>query len=1024
MAEQTSFPIPEQRSVSAFMLPVSFNGNIGGRPRPLEPDLTSSGGIALPTPAIPGFMDGLGDLQTPAINRNLQPHEAFARPAPRNPFIDWYNSPEKPWDPIHGRAVPLPRSGDLRGAKLNYHRLGGQAYSTYRENHVPSECETTGPGALPSDSGYHSRATQSVFNGSACGDADRSGENGSISSHLAGLQVDRTPFSSEAWAQASMQTTTLVLAVDSGSLVCPTCHQKVKTKSELKKHKQKHEKPHRCDVPGCTRTEGFSTPNDVDRHKRSCHPEQQANGKCYRCIVPGCRKKEKKWPRADNFRQHLKRVHNVIPRDDDLEDYVYKEPVSPGPDLAGVGSVGADLRMDANHYDKWPGYSPAIQEQPPRYSANLGYTGQQMNQYQDANTANQQLHLMASNDAEGQLPQAAVQIPSASPGDDSTSMQLDHAQQDQHEQQTLDGVSDSASEDEFIEPEYLDDESGNVSEMDDEQLPSTTQTEVSMPNMKEPLQNHDNIAETIEDDTDSVSCESENVDVQDYPVRPEVSVTVDAVSLATVTIPSARDKRALDEAAHTASAEYPAVSVLSSEPSSLVPNRHEASEWIKALEHQGTLAGLLQELGYQKPRQPDRTPLTSHSISSAPYGCTYSQCDKRFGSKNDWKRHENSQHFQLELWKCSEPSRLDPSEKCGKACHRREQFRAHVSKEHAITDPTEIDQKLARCRVGRDSESRFWCGFCKTVVEISGKNKSGTERFNHIDDHYSGRLGSRMDISEWKSVDPDLPASSSPGSDRENPTASSQSSSSSSVGPSKGRKRDALAQQPTPRKRPRVAVETLWFCLHDHHWLIKGNLRAAAPTQSRPGMGHSIGKTKLAGVVVRSALRSPLATSFGGQGRSSFVHFNGPREHKRTTSAPGAPILLAGVEVQGGYICKDTQAKPGVSTEGTDKRERRNQVSIKCGSARSPTELPAKLAPGVRQPVCLSSSFCSSRLSDLLYIPSGHFASPPMSPAMASTTPIHFSEVFLSVFSVERSILYIIFHCRLPSVGPLSALSI
>lgn len=91
-----------------------------------------------------------------------------------------------------------------------------------------------------------------------------------------------------------------------------------------RKHKQKHEKPHHCDVPGCIRTEGFSTPNDVDRHKRSCHPEQRANGKYYRCIVQGCRKKEKKWPRADNFRQHLKRVHGVQARDDDLEAYVYR----------------------------------------------------------------------------------------------------------------------------------------------------------------------------------------------------------------------------------------------------------------------------------------------------------------------------------------------------------------------------------------------------------------------------------------------------------------------------------------------------------------------------------------------------------------------------------------------------------------------------------------------------------------------------------------------------------------------------
>lgn len=770
------------------------------------------------------------------------------RPAPRNPLTDWYTSQEKPWDPIQGRTVPLPRSGDLRGGKLNYHRLSGPAYSTYRESHVPSECETTGPGALPSDSGYHSRATQSVFNGSTCGDADRSGENGSISSHLAGLQVDRPPFSSEAWAQASIQTTPLAFGVHSSSLVCPTCHQKVKTKSELKKHKQKHEKPHRCDVPGCSRTEGFSTPNDVDRHKRSCHPEQRANGKCYRCIVPGCRKKEKKWPRADNFRQHLKRVHSVTPGDDDLEDYVYKEPASPGPDLAGLGSVGADLRMDANHYDNWSVYAPAIQEQAPGYSSNLGYSGQQMNQYQGSNITHQQLHLIASSETEDQLPQAAVQNPLVSSADGSASMQLEDAHSEQQEQQALEDVQDSGPEEDFIESEYLNDESTDGSELCDEQVPSATPVEVQLPDMKDSLHNPDDMAEIIVDDSDSVSSESESEDAQGYPARLEASATVDAVSLATVTAPSARDRPALDEAAMTTPAEPPATSVISSEGSSMVPNRHQASELIKALEHQGALADLLEELGYQKPRQPDRTPLTSHSVTSAasdssqvicdepncgkvfprpcelkkhkkrhekPYGCTYPHCTKRFGSKNDWKRHENSQHCQFELWKCNEPSRLNPSEICGKACHRREQFKAHVSKEHAITDSAEIDRRLVSCRVGRDCESRFWCGFCKTVVEISGRGlKAGTERFNHIDDHYSGRLGSRMDISEWKSVDPELPASSSPGSGRDNLNGSSQIPSPSSAGPANGRKRDAVTQQSAPRKRPRVAVETLWFCCH------------------------------------------------------------------------------------------------------------------------------------------------------------------------------------------------------------------
>ncbi len=33
------------------------------------------------------------------------------------------------------------------------------------------------------------------------------------------------------------------------------------------------------------------------------------SGKSYMCAVPHCAKKNKVWPRADNFRQHCQRLH-------------------------------------------------------------------------------------------------------------------------------------------------------------------------------------------------------------------------------------------------------------------------------------------------------------------------------------------------------------------------------------------------------------------------------------------------------------------------------------------------------------------------------------------------------------------------------------------------------------------------------------------------------------------------------------------------------------------------------------------
>lgn len=205
-----------------------------------------------------------------------------------------------------------------------------------------------------------------------------------------------------------------------------------------------------------------------------------------------------------------------------------------------------------------------------------------------------------------------------------------------------------------------------------------------------------------------------------------------------------------------------------------------------------------------------------------PYGCTYEQCDKRFGSKNDWKRHENSQHYQLELWKCDEKSQLDLSERCNKAFNRREQFIMHLSRDHGITDSAVVERKVEDCLDGRDCELKFWCGFCKKMVQVKDKGKKAwLGRINHIDGHFSGQ----MDISEWKSPDPGLQevdivmmaasdSSHSGSQNAANISLAAEALSSLGRGPG-GRppKRGAEegGQQPRPSKRARSSA--LWYCV-------------------------------------------------------------------------------------------------------------------------------------------------------------------------------------------------------------------
>ncbi|QGI64437.1 hypothetical protein CEK26_008391 [Fusarium fujikuroi] len=133
---------------------------------------------------------------------------------------------------------------------------------------------------------------------------------------------------------------------------------------------------------------------------------------------------------------------------------------------------------------------------------------------------------------------------------------------------------------------------------------------------------------------------------------------------------------------------------------------------------------------------------------SKPYGCTFADCKKTFGSKNDWKRHESIQHYQLETWIC-DCVKPDSAEPCGKVCYRRESFRNHLSKEHEITDTSKLEEKVEGCRKGRHCDAHFWCGFCQETVEIKETDNTWAKRCDHIDDHFSGRRVPQRDISEW-----------------------------------------------------------------------------------------------------------------------------------------------------------------------------------------------------------------------------------------------------------------------------------
>lgn len=80
-----------------------------------------------------------------------------------------------------------------------------------------------------------------------------------------------------------------------------------------RKHIARHEKPHKCHHPPCDYAS--ATANDLERHTRSKHLASLLDGrplKTHLCSLEPCKSQGRKFPRLDNFRNHLRKKHNLV----------------------------------------------------------------------------------------------------------------------------------------------------------------------------------------------------------------------------------------------------------------------------------------------------------------------------------------------------------------------------------------------------------------------------------------------------------------------------------------------------------------------------------------------------------------------------------------------------------------------------------------------------------------------------------------------------------------------------------------
>ena len=129
-----------------------------------------------------------------------------------------------------------------------------------------------------------------------------------------------------------------------------------------------------------------------------------------------------------------------------------------------------------------------------------------------------------------------------------------------------------------------------------------------------------------------------------------------------------------------------------------------------------------------------------------PFGCTQDGCNKVFGSKSDWKIHENTKHHQLECWKCNitKASGTDAGSICGKRFFRKWDFINHLKALHRNIGDHVQYQIVVDCHIPKYHEGAFWsgfrpfwCGFCKKAVKLHPEvDTAWNLRFDHIARHF------------------------------------------------------------------------------------------------------------------------------------------------------------------------------------------------------------------------------------------------------------------------------------------------
>lgn len=121
---------------------------------------------------------------------------------------------------------------------------------------------------------------------------------------------------------------------------------------------------------------------------------------------------------------------------------------------------------------------------------------------------------------------------------------------------------------------------------------------------------------------------------------------------------------------------------------------------------------------YAPPESPERQRMQRRQDTVKNYVCTY--CNKDFGGKSDWKRHETTFHEPQHIWQCPV---------CNRSFNSKRKFSTHHGRDH---DCPEDCEHATEAQKTLPIKRAFGCGFqsCNQVLY------SWDERCNHVAKHF------------------------------------------------------------------------------------------------------------------------------------------------------------------------------------------------------------------------------------------------------------------------------------------------